>query len=248
MILAIANQKGGSGKTATAAAIAQAAAHRKESVLAIDLDPQGNLSYCLGAAGGPGSYELLTGTPARRLIQEKDGIHIIPASRSLATISDGNTGAARRLAEALRAHRERYSLIIIDTPPTAGLLQYNALQAAEELLIPVQADALGLQGLYQMIETARLFRQLHILGIIFTRHNERSTLSRQMAEAIKDLAAKYDVPCLGSIREGIAIKEAQALQQNLYSYAPRAKAVQEYMALYVRIQEAHDQAQEAQQE
>lgn len=237
MILAIANQKGGSGKTATAAALAQAAAYKKEPVLAIDLDPQGNLSFCLGAEAGPGSYELLTGTPARRLIQRQNGIHIIPASRSLATITDSSTGAARRLQEALKGHRERYSLIIIDTPPTAGLLQYNALQAAEELLIPTQADTLGIQGLLQMIETARLFRQLHILGILFTRHNERSTLTRQMAEAARNMANNNGIPYLGSVREGIAVREAQALQHNMFEYAPKAKAVQEYMQLYERITE-----------
>lgn len=243
MILCIANQKGGSGKTATAAAIAQAASFAGESVLAIDLDPQGNLSYALGASEGQGSYELMTaGIPARKLIQERQGISIIASSRNLAAVT-AEAGSARRLEEALKGPRTQYSLIVIDTPPTAGILQYSGLQAATDLLIPLQAETFSLQGLYQIVDTAKLFRQtnpdLRIAGVVITRYDGRSTLSRQMADAIQTAGERLNIPYLGTIREGIAIKEAQALQQNMFLYAPRAKAVQEYMDLYMRIMKEH---------
>lgn len=242
MIITVANQKGGSGKTATAAALAQAAAYKGVSVLAIDLDPQANLSYALGLPGtGSEAYDLLSGKKsARRLIWQAGGVDLIPGSRDLAALTT-STGSARRLEEALDPILDDYKLIVIDTPPTAGNLQYNGLQAATDLLIPLQADTFSMQGLYQITETAQLIRQsnpqLRIAGIVFTRHNERSTLTRQLSEAIRAAAENLSIPYLGSVREGIAIREAQALRQNMFTYAPKAKAVQEYMELYSKITE-----------
>ena len=148
-VITVAIQKGGTGKTTSAAILAQAAASRALQVLAIDLDPQGNLSFALGAnpAAETGTaYNLLMGRPAAECIHTTaQGLDIIPADRDLAAITSG-TGSARRLREALRPVREWYDLIIIDTPPTAGELQYNALMAADGLIIPLQADAYNLQS------------------------------------------------------------------------------------------------------
>ena len=155
-IITIANQKGGTAKSTTAAALAQAAAHRGRRTLAIDLDPQGNLSFFLAAdVTRAGAFEVLEGQPAAEAIQPAaGGADVIPASWNLQTISSSR-GSARRLRAALEPIRAGYDLIIIDTPPTAGELQYNALMAATDLLIPLQADIVGLQGLYQMTDTAR---------------------------------------------------------------------------------------------
>lgn len=241
-IITIANQKGGTAKTTTAAAIAQAGAAQGLKVLAIDIDPQGNLSFMLKAdARGGGCFELLEGTPARRLIQETaQGIDTIPASRNLATISTA-TGSAQRLQRALQPIRGIYDLIVIDTPPTAGELLYNALQASTGLIIPLQADIFGLQGLYQIADTAQQFGRsnpaLTVKGFVLTRYSDRSTLAKSMKATITKKAAEIGIPCLAEIREGVAIREAAALQRSLFEYAPKSKPAQDYKQLFTKIME-----------
>lgn len=241
-VITVANQKGGTAKTTTAAAIAQAGAAQGLKVLAIDIDPQGNLSFMLKAdARGGGCFELLEGTPARRLIQETaQGIDTIPASRNLATISTA-TGSAQRLQRALQPVRGIYDLIVIDTPPTAGELLYNALQASTGLLIPLQADVFGLQGLYQIADTARQFGRsnpaLTVKGFVLTRYSDRSTLAKSMKATIAKKAAEIGIPCLAEIREGVAIREAAALQRSLFEYAQKSKPAQDYMNLFTKIME-----------
>lgn len=242
MILALANQKGGTAKSTTAAALAQAATHQGGRVLAVDLDPQGNLSYFLAAnTDQAGAFEVLQGQAIREAIQPTaGGLDVIAASWDLQTISSGR-GSARRLKEALKPVAGAYDLIIIDTPPTAGELQYNALMAATDLIIPLQADIVGLQGLYQMARTAQQIQQsnqaLKLTGYILTRNGGRSTLARQMAENIETRARAMGIPFLMAIREAVAIREAQTLQRSLYEYAPRSKPAADYMELYKMIME-----------
>ena len=241
-IITVGNQKGGTAKTATAAAIAQAGAAHGLKVLAIDLDPQANLSFALRAdTRSKGSYELLEGEPARQTIQDTaQGIAAIASSRNLATVKT-TPGSAKRLQKALQPIRSIYDLIVIDTPPTAGELLYNALQASTGLIIPLQADIFGLQGLYQIADTAKQFTQsnpeLKVKGFVLTRYDSRSTLTRTMKDTITAKAAELGIDCLAEIREGIAIKEAAALQQSLFEYAPNSKPAQDYMKLYEMIME-----------
>jgi len=242
-IIAVANQKGGTGKSTTAAALAQAAAAQGKKALAVDLDPQGNLSFTLNADMHRGtSFDLLEGKPAARLIQHSStGPDVIPASLNNATISSSR-GSAKRLQVALLPAKLGYDVIIIDTPPTAGELQYNALQAATALIIPLQAEIYSLQGLYQIAETAEQIKKtnpaLTAAGVILTRHNDRSTIARQMQENIKAAAQQMAIPYLGAIREGVAIREAQALQVSLYEYAPKSKPALDYMDIFKKIMEA----------
>lgn len=241
-ILTIGIQKGGTAKTATAAAIAQAGAARGLKVLAIDLDPQGNLSFALSAdTRSKGSYELLEGQAARNLIQESpQNISVIPASRNLAAVQT-YPGSAKRLQKALQPIKGMYDLIVIDTPPTAGELLYNALQASTGLVIPLQADIFGLQGLYQIADTAKQFTksnpELTIKGFVLTRYDNRSTLNRTLKERITKQAAEMGIDCLAEIREGVAVREAGALQQPLFDYAPKSKPAQDYMNLFENIME-----------
>lgn len=236
MILAIANQKGGTAKSTTAAALAQAAAHRGMKTLAIDLDPQGNLSFFLAAdTTRTGAFEMLEGNPAADAVQQTAGsIDVIAASWNLQTITSSR-GSARRLRAALDPIATQYDLIIIDTPPTAGELQFNALMASDSLIIPLQADIVGLQGLYQMADTAKQIQQsnpaLTLTGFILTRHSGRSTLARQMAETIEGRARAMGIPFLLAIREAVAIREAQTLQRSLYEYAPHSKPAADYLQL-----------------
>lgn len=239
-IYTVAVQKGGTGKTTTAAALAQAAAHEGKKTLAIDLDPQGNLTFAL--AGDPehgGSYEVLNGQPAADAIQTTpQGIDLIPASADLATITSGK-GTARRLAKALDAIQGNYDFIIIDTPPTAGELQYNALQAADGLIIPLQADAYNIQSLKQITATAQQIQKsnpaLKFAGIIITQFDKRPTINRQLAAMLEGAAKALDIPYLGAVRKGIATAEAAALQRSLFEYAPGSKPAADYLEIYNRI-------------
>lgn len=239
MVITVAVQKGGTAKTTTAAVLAQAGTHKGARVLAIDLDPQGNLSYTLGArtsAGVGNSYRLLTGEPAEKQIQgTEQGIDIIAADWNLSAITSGR-GSARRLQDAIEPIKNIYDLVIIDTPPTAGELQYNALQAADRLIIPLQADAYNMQSLYQIHDTARQIQksnsQLQIAGLLLTQYDGRSLLARQMQRTIINTATEMGIPYLGTIRAAVAIKEAAALQKSLYKYAPKCKPAADYMDVF----------------
>lgn len=241
-IITTAIQRGGTGKTSTAIALAQAAAFKGQRVLAIDLDPQGNLSFAMGAdMNSPGSYSLITGeTEAAKLIQQTgSGVCVIPASWNLSTLKTAQ-GSARRLQTALQPIADRFDLIIIDTPPTAGELQYNALQAATGLIIPLQADSFCLQGLYQIADTAKQIQRsnpaLTIKGIVFANYSDRTTIKKQLKAAIEKQAAAMGIPSLGAIRQGIAVQEAQTMQQSLYKYAPKSKPAADYLQLLEKIQ------------
>lgn len=243
MIVAIANQKGGTGKSTTAAAIAQAAQHRGLRCLAVDLDPQGNTSFFLDAdTNTAGAFDLLEGEPAAGVIQKTpQGIDAISANWSLQTIGTSK-GSARRLAKALEPIKENYDLIVIDTPPTAGELQTNAMMAGTDLVIPLLADVGSLQGLYQIADTARKIQQqnrgLKLTGYILTRCGGRSTLAKQMAEIIETRAKENGIPFLMAIREAVAIREAQAWKESLYEYAPKSKPAEDYLQLLEMLYKA----------
>lgn len=234
--------KGGTGKTTTCAALAQAAAKAGKKVLAIDLDPQANLTFALGAdQNAPGSYQLLHDTPAQELMQQTpQRITVIPASPDLAA-ERSTPGSAKRLQRALQPVQQDFDLIVIDTPPTLGELQFNALQAATGLIIPLEADTFSLQGLYQITDIAeRMTRSnpgLRILGVVLTRYNSRPKINRYLREAIAERGAEIGAPTIAVIRAGIAAAEAAAMQQSLFDYAPGSNPAQDYAALYQRIME-----------
>ena len=233
-IITIAVNKGGTGKTTTAAALAQAAALRKRKVLAIDLDPQANLTYTLGASSKvPGSYELLTGQETA-LQHIAPGLDAIAASLKLADLTTA-PGSAKRLEQAINPVKGKYDLIIIDTPTKTGELLYNALQASTGLIIPLQASAYCLQSLYQTADLAAVIRksnpQLKVLGFILTQHSARSLIARQMEQTITEKAAAVGIPYIGAIRKAVAVEEATALQKSIFDYAPKSNPAQDYLSL-----------------
>lgn len=235
--------KGGTGKTTTAAALAQAATAAGKKVLAVDLDPQGNLSSFIGAdQTAPGSYQMLhDGIAAAQLIQGTgQGIDIISASPDLAT-ENTNTGSARRLADALKQIASNYDLIMIDTPPTMSQLTYNALFASTGAIIPLETDTSSLEGLYRIAGIIRQIQRrnaaLKITGVILTRYDARPKLNRYIKGLIEEKCKELNIPFLLGIRPGIAIREAQATQQDLYSYAPKSKPAQDYKELFNMIWE-----------
>ncbi len=234
--------KGGTGKTTTAAALAQAAAAAGKRVLAIDLDPQANLSFFIGAdQNAGGSYDLLHGIEPGQLIQHTaQGIDAITASPDLAT-ERTTPASAKRLQQALEPLKGNYDFVFIDTPPQMGELTFNALQAATGLIIPLETDNSSLQGLYQITDIAHQMQHsnpdLTVLGVILTRYDQRPKLNRFLQGSIEKTGQEIGAPYLMSIRPGIAIREAQALQQSLYEYAPKSKPAQDYKKLYEMIQE-----------
>lgn len=244
-VVAIVNRKGGVGKTATAQALGAGLARKKKKVLYIDLDSQTNLSYGLGAdAAGLNSMDVLTGeATAKEAIQHTPQGDVIAGSEALAGADaaiDG-TGKEYRLKEAIDGLQ--YDYIIIDTPAQLGTLTVNALTAANSVIIPVQAEVYSLQGIGQLsktIEAVKKYcnRDLYIRGILITRYNGRAVISKDMQSNLKDAAEQlktrlYSTP----IRECISIKEAQAIQQDIFTYAPRSNAAKDYEALIKEFEE-----------
>jgi len=232
--------KGGTGKSTTAAALAQVAHKSGKKALAIDLDPQANLSFFIGAdQNAPGVYDLLHGSAVADVIQTTpQHIDVITASPDLAT-EKTTAGSVKRLQEALEPVKDKYSFCFIDTPPQMGELTYNALQAADGLIIPLETDNSSIQGLYQISDIASQMQdsnpQLSIIGVVLTRYDSRPKLNRYLQSEIEKTAGEIGAPYLGAIRSGIAIREAQAMQQNLYDYAPRSNPAVDYRNLYAKI-------------
>lgn len=243
--ISIVNRRGGVGKTATAHAVGAGLALKGYKVLYIDLDSQCNLTYDVGAKPAPlTSMEVLSGTAtAEEAIQHTEGGDIIPASPSLAiadTAIEG-TGKEHRLREAIEGLE--YDYIIIDTPPALGVLTVNALTASDSAIIPAQAEVHSLQGialLYEAIEAVQKYTnpKLKIAGILITRYNGRAILSKDMRANLEDTARELGTKLYSTpIRECIAIKEAQAVQRDIYSYAPRSNATKDYTALLEELLE-----------
>lgn len=243
--IAIVNRRGGVGKTATAHALGAGLAQKGYKTLFVDLDSQSNLTYDLGAHTGPlTSLEVLNGTAtAQEAIQHAPGGDIIPASPSLAiadTTIEG-TGKEYRLKEALAPIAAEYDYIIIDTPPALGVVTVNALTASSSAIIPAQAEVHSLQGiglLYDVIKAVQRYTNpaLTIKGILITRYNGRAIISRDMKSNLEATAADLGTKVFTTpIRECAAIKEAQATQSDIYSYAPRSNAAADYTAVLNEI-------------
>jgi len=240
-VIAITNQKGGVGKSTTTEALAEGLAHKGKKTLLIDLDAQGSISLTAGATQTPPTmYEVLTQQcESATAIQQRQGrADMIPASQYLARLDVElvATGKEYRLREQLAPLLPLYDFIVIDTPPALGVLTVNALTAAHRVIMPAQADIYSLQGVGQLSETLEAIRAytnpgLTLMGILLTRHNARSVLSRDMAEAARATAQQigtflYDTV----IREAVALKEAQANRQSIFTYAPKSNPAADYMA------------------
>ena len=243
--LAIINQKGGVGKSTTALAIGAGLSLKGYSVLFIDLDAQGNLSYTLGAdtKGYNAMGVLERPETAKEEIQHTPQGDIIASSPKLAGADKllEETGKEYRLKEALESLQGAYDYIIVDTPPALGILTINALTACTGAIIPAQADIYSLQGIAQLnstIETVKKYcnPSLSIMGIVLTRFNGRSIIRREVAEMLERTAEQLHTKLYTSkIRECTALVEAQATKQNIYSYAPRSNATADYKALVDEI-------------
>ena len=231
--LAAASQKGGVAKTTTNLAIGAKLVEDGARVLYVDLDPQMNLSTTLKAQ----TAGVLTGdATVADAAQSIDGYDVVPASRLNGKADDlmPSVGKDYRLRKALEAVAENYDYAILDTPPALGTLTVNALTAASWVVIPAQADAYSLDGVTDLAATIQAIREytnpdLKIAGILLTRYNPRTSISKIIHEDAEAMAAELDTKVFRAwIREATVIKEAQAVKQPIFAYAPSSKVAYDY--------------------
>lgn len=235
-IIAILNQKGGVAKTTTAQAMAAGLSLSGYNVLAVDLDGQHSLTAAMGATPEHTIFEALTGAikPDEAITHTAQG-DIMAASADLGAADTifTTTGREYRLREILSAI-SGYDYAVIDCPPSLGVLTVNALTAADECIIPAQADIFSLQALGQIAQTINTIKaytnkRLTIGGVLITRYNGRATLSQAAAAEIEATAKQLGTILFPvKIRECIALKEAQAVCKSIFDYAPRSNGAADY--------------------
>jgi len=237
--LALLSRKGGNGKTSTASAITAGFLSKGYRVLVVDMDGQGSISHIMRAEPGASVLDVLTGeADIRSAIQHTDAGDIIPANPGLDMADMSLTGQGREflLRDALETIKADYDLIVLDTLPSFGVLTLNAMAAASGVVIPSQSDVLSLNALgqsYELIQSARqaVNPSLAIWGILLTRYNPRSVLNRDIADTFAEAASSMGTRLFKArIRDGVAVKEAQARQQDVFTYARRSNPAKDYGA------------------
>ena len=244
--IVLTNQKGGVGKTTTSAALAAGLAKKEKRVLAIDLDPQGNLGFSFGLdiENGNTLFETLKGdVPIYDAIQRKSGIDFIRSNILLSGVAEVVKSEKRELLlKNLLAPVERfYDYIIIDTPPAFNVLTLNGYSAADYLIIPMSAEILSLVGLTQLRETYETIRKtvnpdLKVMGILMTSFDGRRGLSWEVKEMADGVAAQLGTKVFDTvIRSSVAVAEAPAHGENIIEYAPRSNAARDYKAFVEEV-------------
>ena len=242
-VISLINQKGGVGKTASTNAISACLKHKGFKVLCVDFDPQGYLSFSMGADTREHStvYDVVKhNIKARYAIQKSNVVDIIPADALLGNVEREFTGpgSEHMLRDCLRTVSPLYDYILIDSPPELGLLSANAVIASDVVLIPGLADGYSLQGIIQVHETILRIKQafnptLLIGGIFLVRYYPREALSKTTKETAQLLAEHLNIPLLDTtIRHSNVISKAMTtLQKDIIDYAPHNNAVLDYVAL-----------------
>jgi len=242
-VICVANQKGGVGKTTTSVNLATSLALLKQRILLVDLDPQGSASSGLGLrdlGDRPTTYDVVIGQRSiaeATLPTQVAGLDAVPAHRDLVGAEVELVSALARefrLAEALRSVRDSYDLIIIDCPPSLGLLTVNGLTAADAVLIPLQCEYYALEGLSALLETIELIRErlnqpLVVDGILLTMFDTRNSLSHQVADEVRRHFPERVYTTV--IPRNVRLSESPSHGVPVALYDPASKGAQAYMDL-----------------
>lgn len=251
--ISIVNQKGGVGKTTTTVNLGAAIAQRGNKVLLIDIDAQSNLTTHLGLGvkedpndlseveQGPEwtVYDVLKGTKRIQdvVIKRSDNLHIVPSSLLLSAADlelGGVVGRELLLKRAIDKVRDQYDVILIDCPPTLGLLSLNALAAVDKVIVPVQSEYLALHGVRQLLDTIDQVRGVYnqaliVGGVLICLHDSRKRLARAVADTIRAYFGELVFTTI--IRENVALAEAPAKGQTIFEYMPKSSGAEDYSAL-----------------
>jgi len=243
MVIAIANQKGGVGKTTTAINLSAAIAKAGHKVLLIDLDPQGNssLSFLDHTVIDQSAYDLLTEPDANpdNIIKQTSipSLSVLPSRINLAKFESkviGDFDAPFRLKDRIDGLTKSFDFILIDTPPTLGLITVNALVASDYVLVPIQPSYFALEGTDDLLETvekvkARPNPRLQVLGVVITLLDKRTTLARDIQDQIR--AVFGDKVFSTVISKSVRLEESPAYKETIFTFAPSSSGAIEYSNL-----------------